>query len=452
MIHYRIPKTQKSLFSVILAVGYVAVNIACLFVATDMSKAMGNLAAANSLLVSLPATRNSILVYLLGIPFDKTIMYHRWLGRFLVMITSIHVFLTWADWARAGASWAKQSGTSLNLFGMFAWLLSLALLGTSVQYLRRRKFEVFFYAHFMFIGFYIFGALHDSRFVPYALVATVLYLLDRLIRIVWGIVPQRTVNLEVLGSGKESLVRLTIPKHYLARLFGLYKVGQYVFINFPGFDLLEWHPFSVASGPDERVLEIYIKGLGDHTSSLIQNATNKAKMWVRCDGPYGNHNLNYRRFPVLILAAGGIGLTPIISMLRDLYRVGDLDPRKKQPKSHCIEQVHLCWSITTSEQYAWFSEQINACYNASKNPGMPTFSCSIYVTRESDEALSQNNFILGRPNFEKYFDDIVDPIQDKAITVFVCGPYAMVNTCWDCSNAKARAGHRIHFHNETFEF
>jgi hypothetical protein len=31
---------------------------------------------------------------------------------------------------------------------------------------------------------------------------------------------------------------------------------------------------------------------------------------VRVDGPYGKHDFNYRRFPVLVLAGGGIGITP----------------------------------------------------------------------------------------------------------------------------------------------
>jgi predicted ferric reductase len=34
------------------------------------------------------------------------------------------------------------------------------------------------------------------------------------------------------------------------------------------------------------------------------------------DGPYGNMNVNYQRFPVLLLIAGGIGITPIIGILK----------------------------------------------------------------------------------------------------------------------------------------
>jgi predicted ferric reductase len=33
---------------------------------------------------------------------------------------------------------------------------------------------------------------------------------------------------------------------------------------------------------------------------------------MRVDGPYGNQKLNYRRFPNLLLVAGGIGITPVL--------------------------------------------------------------------------------------------------------------------------------------------
>jgi len=39
------------------------------------------------------------------------------------------------------------------------------------------------------------------------------------------------------------------------------------------------------------------------------------------DGPYGNLNLNYRRYPRLVLVAGGIGITPVMGLLRDAYRI-----------------------------------------------------------------------------------------------------------------------------------
>lgn len=43
------------------------------------------------------------------------------------------------------------------------------------------------------------------------------------------------------------------------RVFKIYRPGQYVFLNFPSINFLEWHPFSVSSGPHEMTMECHIK-------------------------------------------------------------------------------------------------------------------------------------------------------------------------------------------------
>ncbi len=50
------------------------------------------------------------------------------------------------------------------------------------------------------------------------------------------------------------------------------------------------------------------------------------------------------------------------------------------------------------------------------------------------------------------FDGVVSSHPYKATTVFVCGPKAMVNDCWDVSSTRSLKGHKFHFHHETFEF
>ncbi len=43
---------------------------------------------------------------------------------------------------------------------------------------------------------------------------------------------------------------------------------------------------------------------------------NKKSLWIRVDGPYGDLNMNYRRYPVLLLVSGGIGVTPAMGILK----------------------------------------------------------------------------------------------------------------------------------------
>lgn len=88
----RIPAADYSVSSILLGFLYIAVNIGCLWLnSNDMAKGrlsgfsiteclgLGTLIGANFLFLTIPATRNSLLVYLFGFPFDKSIMYHRYL-------------------------------------------------------------------------------------------------------------------------------------------------------------------------------------------------------------------------------------------------------------------------------------------------------------------------------------------------------------------------------------
>jgi hypothetical protein len=65
--------------------------------------------------------------------------------------------------------------------------------------------------------------------------------------------------------------------------------------------------------------------LGDFTGKLYARAQSavalKQKLWLRVDGPYGKFSLNHNRYPVVVLVAGGVGVTPSIACLKDVYRI-----------------------------------------------------------------------------------------------------------------------------------
>mgnify|MGYP000243179520 CR=1 FL=1 len=203
---------------------YIGLNFIALEVGGKIKDATnwGYLVCANGLFLAVPATRNSILVLLLGLPFDKALLFHRWLGRWITFCVSMHCFLFWDQWTEQKRVIKDEMfNNSKNLWGVLAWFCSVIIFITSLNYLRRRFFEYFYYSHFMFIAFYVFGWLHTEEFTLYAVLALVLYGLDRVYRLLRGNLPQHC-SLVQLKPG--NVVQIRYNKTLFAHR---YKVGQY---------------------------------------------------------------------------------------------------------------------------------------------------------------------------------------------------------------------------------
>lgn len=96
-----------------------------------------------------------------------------------------------------------------------------------------------------------------------------------------------------------------------------FTAGQFVFISF-GLEGLsagrEWHPFTVASAPSDGSLNVVIKSLGTYTEAITRILPSMVGMTAIIEGAYGR--FSYRNFdnPNQVWIAGGIGITPFLSM------------------------------------------------------------------------------------------------------------------------------------------
>lgn len=104
-----------------------------------------------------------------------------------------------------------------------------------------------------------------------------------------------------------------------------YDAGQFAWLNVgnSAFSLRE-NPFSISSAPGSGAgLQFVIKELGDFTRSLgsVELGT-KAYM----DGPHGNLVVSGRIEPGIALIAGGVGIAPLLGILRQLRHDDDRRP------------------------------------------------------------------------------------------------------------------------------
>lgn len=93
-----------------------------------------------------------------------------------------------------------------------------------------------------------------------------------------------------------------------------FEPGQFVFARVLGKHSHEEHPFSISSSPGEEYLRLSVKMSGDFTSAM---GTLQVDEEMTLYGPYGH----FGKYAItskkdLIFIAGGIGITPFLSIIR----------------------------------------------------------------------------------------------------------------------------------------
>ena len=203
---------------------------------------------------------------------------------------------------------------------------------------------------------------------------------------------------------------------------------------------------------------LHLLRLGDHTKKIVEYAERCAaenkQVTIRSDGPYGSLPFNYRRYGSVLFVGGGIGITPIISVLKDIYD-GETNPKKKRI-SNCIKNVSVLWILPHASEAALFLDLLNSFHLKSlEDPLAPDLQLSIYATRDSDDTtLLGQQIVCSKPQFNNVMDEHIKdrPKDVTSMLVYACGPSGMVNHLWDASSKRNSRDLRVDFFHETFDF
>jgi predicted ferric reductase len=104
-----------------------------------------------------------------------------------------------------------------------------------------------------------------------------------------------------------------------------FKPGQFAWlaVQRSPFDVRQ-HPFSFSSSAERKGwIEFTIKELGDFTRT-VKDIPAGVRLYI--DGPYGTFGPDFHPAPGYVLLAGGVGATPIMSILRTLADRNDKTP------------------------------------------------------------------------------------------------------------------------------
>jgi predicted ferric reductase len=213
--------------------------------------------------------------------------------------------------------------------------LIILVLGSALQKRLPMRYETWRGAHILLAALALGAGLHHAvtvgRFSASALLNGYWWLIGALVVSVilvlygwrWARLHMRQWRLASVTPVADRLWELDIQP---ARGTGPldYEAGQFVWMTegarrFPLFD----HPFSIADSPTRPGLSIIVKEAGDFTNRIGSLAPGTP---IGIDGPHGNFTLEGREDNAVLLIAGGVGIGPIIGLLRDLVARGHRQP------------------------------------------------------------------------------------------------------------------------------
>ncbi|MCJ1427989.1 hypothetical protein MMC29_005896 [Sticta canariensis] len=420
----------------------------------------GHLSVINMVPLIILAGRNNPLIPLLRVSFDTYNLFHRWIGRIVVLEAVAHT-LAWAVnmHAAKGYPGIKESlgGDSFIQFGLLATIAMVVILCQSPSAVRHAFYETFLHLHQLLafaaiLGVFVHstkGHLPQQRYINWMVALWILERMARSIRIVYR-------NFSLRGCTKVTVEAM--PGEACRVTFNLerpwrYTPGCHVYAYLPRVSLWMSHPFSVAwceersvpcSDADDDKLPSTVADLDTPISTrtatsislvmckrtgMTAKLYNKAKaaptgiitLYGAVEGPYGGLE-SLRSYGTVILFAGGVGITHQISHVQDLiagHLAGTVATRK----------VVLVWSVRTTETLEWvrpWMDEILAMPNRKE-----ILKVLLFITkpRNAREVISRSEMVQmfpGRANPKVIVGKEMES-RVGAMAVTVCGPGAFAD-------------------------
>lgn len=351
----------------------------------------GVMATALTPFIYVLSGKSNMLTLLTGISYEKLNGTHQYVGVLALVLSLIHTIpFIYQNLQEGGASNLYSVFTSQ--FAYYSGIPPLILLGilciASKSFIRKYFYEAFLHVHWAcgiaYFGTliwhinnslgmqdYMWGALAfwASQLIYRALVKTAFRPNSLFLR-------PREAELKRLGSGAyEVVVRNTKGLSW--------KAGQHCYLRFVGTRMLDNHPFSICTVPNEEESELRFiivpkKGLTKKIFNELDDYL-ASKKRVYLDGPYGGTTRDPMAFEKIVLLATGSGVSATLPYLSEL--VNKIELNKKQDIDTVPREIDFVWIIRHIDDLNWIRDELTRCISELGN----IINASVYVCEYSEE-------------------------------------------------------------------
>jgi predicted ferric reductase len=314
---------------------------------SELSLATGLVAA--SLLVAAYALPSRLRRLSVGLGIEMVLRSHRLVALLAVGLVLLHIAFTLLDSPRGLGVLDLRTAPPRVWAGATATVALLLIVVLAVSRRRRRpRYEGWRLVHISLGTVVLVGTALHVWWLQHLVVTPVMgawfavlglgVLLLLLYRWLWR--PARALRhsyvVEEVREASSSAV--TIVLHAKGHDGIAFRPGQFAWLKLGGSPFVfEEHPFTIASAATEpHRKEFTIKALGDWTELLAGLRPGRR---VYLDGPHGTFTAHDLPAEGFVFLAGGVGVTPMLSMLRTMAEEGEQRPALLMVGGRTVEDL-----------------------------------------------------------------------------------------------------------------
>ena len=310
----------------------------------DTARTLGQVSNLLAGLLVLPVSRRSLWAAALGVSWESALWFHQYLGWAFMACVVAHAGFWYKVYAQQGFlphdvlaapmdfpsngnpdPDANPHGDNFTVplatVTAAAMLIGIGVLAQPP--VRRRAYELFYYAHHISLAVFVMALWHATGSWPFLIGGLVFWLFDGVLRLAAATSTEvRLVSCTSLESAGVTRIELELaswewvwnprllsccrpsarrPATFFPQLVRApfrYKAGQYAFLTIPAISAFESHPFTISSAPgDGPVVSFHIKDMGPGTFTGQVRAMARAlgkdlrggcvPLPIMLEGPYG---------------------------------------------------------------------------------------------------------------------------------------------------------------------